>query len=162
MSTFARALHSRLPQVIVSAQELSEVIAELSELTPFRFLTSLQGIRKTLDANREYIAPTTDIERQVAGFWEELFGMEQISVHDNFFELGGNSLLGVQLVNRVRNAFDVDLPMSVLFEGGTVAGLSAYIAGNQLNEEEMDEIERMLAEIEALSADEAASKLGGV
>ncbi|MCX7568805.1 beta-ketoacyl synthase N-terminal-like domain-containing protein [Tumebacillus sp. DT12] len=162
MSAFARALHSRLPQVIVSAQELSEVIAELSELTPSRFLNSLQGNRPTLDANREYIAPSTEIERQVAGFWEELFGMEQISIHDNFFELGGNSLLGVQLVNRVRNAFDVDLPMSVLFEGGTVAGLSAYIAGNQLNEEEMVEIERMLAEIEALSADEAASKLGGV
>ena len=158
---FERALHSGLPQVIISSQDLQAVIDDLSELTPSRFLNSLAGGRSsaTISSDRPYIAPTNEVEQQIAGFWQELFGVEQVSIHDNFFELGGNSLLGVQLVNRVRNEFDVELPMSALFESGTVAELAAYIANSRLSEEEMDEIERMLREIEALSADEAKNKL---
>lgn len=151
---FERLLDSGLTQAVISTQDLQAVIEDLSQITPSVFMKTLQAGRSGVDGNREYVAPTNDVERQIAEFWTELFGVEQVSLHDNFFELGGNSLLGVQLVNRVRNTFDVDLPMSALFEAGTVADLAAYITNSQLTEEEMDEIERMLREIEGLSEEE--------
>jgi len=159
---FERLLDSGLTQAVISTQDLQAVIEDLSQITPSVFMKTMQAGRSGVDGNREYVAPTNDVERQIAEFWTELFGVEQVSLHDNFFELGGNSLLGVQLVNRVRNTFDVDLPMSALFEAGTVADLAAYITNSQLTDEEMDEIERMLREIEALSDEEIKMNGGGL
>jgi len=68
-----------------------------------------------------YLAPRDEIERELAGFWRELLGIAEASVHDDFFELGGQSLIAVRLFNMIRKKYGVDLPLSTLFEAPTIA-----------------------------------------
>src|SRR5262245_48834546 len=51
------------------------------------------------------------IEGLLAGIWADVLGIEQVNADDNFFELGGQSLLGAQLISRVRDTFRVELPL---------------------------------------------------
>ncbi len=71
--------------------------------------------------------PRTEIEQRVAQILGELLELEEIGLDDNFFMLGGHSLLGAQLISRLRGAFDVDIGLRTLFEAPTVAALSVEI-----------------------------------
>ena len=94
-----------------------------------------------------YVAPRTLVEERVAGILAPLLGLERVGVLDNFFILGGHSMLGTQLISRLREAFSVQLALRTIFETPTVAGLAA-------------EIERLLLRrLEAMSEDEAARML---
>lgn len=74
-----------------------------------------------------YIAPRTPIEERVASMLAPLLGLDKVSVEDNFFLLGGHSLMGTQLIARIRDAFGVELALRALFESPTVARLSAQV-----------------------------------
>jgi amino acid adenylation domain-containing protein len=73
------------------------------------------------------VAPRDPIEEAVAAIWREVLQTGAVSVHESFFDLGGHSLLATQVVSRVRIAFGIDLPLSVLFDAPTVAGLARRI-----------------------------------
>src|SRR5437867_8245942 len=74
-----------------------------------------------------YTAPRTDMEKTVAGILERLLELEHVDVEDNFFSLGGHSLLGAQLVARLRDSSGVEVPLRVVVEAPTVAELSAEV-----------------------------------
>ena len=71
--------------------------------------------------------PRDDAERTIAGVWSAVLGVERIGVHDNFFDLGGHSLLATQVVSRLREAFGREVPVRLMFEAPTVAGLALRI-----------------------------------
>ncbi|HYO14749.1 MAG TPA: amino acid adenylation domain-containing protein, partial [Thermoanaerobaculia bacterium] len=70
-----------------------------------------------------YVPPATTEQQQLAALWQELLGIAPVGLYDNFFALGGHSLLGTQMMARLRATFGVDLPLSALFENPTVADL---------------------------------------
>ena len=72
----------------------------------------------------EYVAPRTDIEKQVAEIWEESMGLEKISIFDNFFALGGRSLVAVQIMAKIEKVTGKRLPLATLFEHSTIEKLS--------------------------------------
>jgi amino acid adenylation domain-containing protein len=74
-----------------------------------------------------YVAPRTEVEQRLAGIWSSMLGVKRIGVNDSFFELRGNSLLATQLVSTVREQFQIELPLRVIFDSPTVAGIAAYI-----------------------------------
>ena len=63
----------------------------------------------------------------MAEIWREVLRAEAVGIHDSFFEMGGHSLLAMQVISRVRETFQVDIPLRSLFETPTVAGLARYI-----------------------------------
>jgi amino acid adenylation domain-containing protein len=76
---------------------------------------------------REYVAPRTTVEELLAGIWSEVLGVERVGLSDNFFELGGHSLLVTQLVSRVREGLNVELPLREFFDASTLADLALSV-----------------------------------
>ena len=81
-----------------------------------------------------YVAPDGDAEVAIAGIWQEVLGVREVGAHDDFFELGGNSLLGTQLAGRLRQRFQVAIPLRALFEVRTVAQLALLVEEQLLDE----------------------------
>ncbi|MFG2143192.1 type I polyketide synthase [Streptomyces sp. NPDC048696] len=73
----------------------------------------------------EYAEPRTDLERTVAGYWEEALGIDGIGIHDNYFDLGGDSMRAVLLAGRMRGDRVLDVPAAAFLSAPTVAGLVA-------------------------------------
>ncbi len=72
-------------------------------------------------------APSTAIERQLAGIWAEVLGLTDIGVDDNFFDIGGRSRLGAQVFGRIETDLGTRLPLATLFEYPTIRGLARAI-----------------------------------
>jgi amino acid adenylation domain-containing protein len=90
-----------------------------------------------------FVAPRNPIEERMADMLAPLLGLDRVSIEDNFFFLGGHSLLGTQMIARVRNIFGVELTLRSLFDAPTIAQLSAQVEA------------LLLAKLEAMSEDEA-------
>jgi acyl carrier protein len=85
--------------------------------------------RPELDA--PYQAPTTVAEKNMAKIWTKVLGLDQVGIHDNFFALGGHSLSAMQVVSRIRDIFQVELPLRHLFETSTITALVNRIEEKQ-------------------------------
>jgi amino acid adenylation domain-containing protein len=107
------------------------------------------------DIENPYVGPRTPTEELLAGIWCEVIGLKKVGINDNFFELGGHSLLATQVISRVINTFRVKVPLRSLFQAPTVAELAVVIAQEQVEKAEGKDIDSMLAELEALSDEEA-------
>jgi amino acid adenylation domain-containing protein len=77
---------------------------------------------------RAYASPRNHIEESLTRTWQELLSQERIGIHDDFFDLGGYSLLGVQMLDVVKQSFGVELPLFTVFQMPTVALLSAAVS----------------------------------
>lgn len=122
---FSRAVGSGQAQIIVSSLDLPALVRQTAEAEAAK--SEGQSFERP-DLDTAYLAPRTDIERTLVGFWQELLGVGQVGVEDSFFDLGGHSLIAVRLFAMVKKAYRVDFPISILFEAPTVAACAALIA----------------------------------
>src|SRR5262249_53049324 len=76
-------------------------------------------------------APRTPAEEILSTIWSDVMKLGRIGVDRNFFELGGHSLLATQVVARIREVFQIELPLRALFEAPTIAGLAEQITALQ-------------------------------
>nr|WP_212769892.1 type I polyketide synthase [Thalassovita mangrovi] len=120
---FFRALSSGQSQIVVSSLDLHGLIDQAGETQAENTEQKFQ--RPELD--QDYAAPETEVEKRLAGFFEELLGVDQVGIDDSFFDLGGHSLIAVRLFARIKKAFGTDFPISVLFEAPTVRKIAALI-----------------------------------
>jgi amino acid adenylation domain-containing protein len=81
----------------------------------------------TMSAEGDFVAPRTQTEEAVAGIWRQVLGTEAIDCAEDFFRLGGHSLLATQVASRVRDVFQITLPVPILFRERTVQALARYI-----------------------------------
>jgi amino acid adenylation domain-containing protein len=79
----------------------------------------------------DYVAARSESEKLLTEIWAHALRLERVGVHDNFFELGGHSLLATQVLSRVREAFQVEIPLRQLFEKPTIAHLALIVKQKQ-------------------------------
>jgi amino acid adenylation domain-containing protein len=112
------------------------------------------------DVGSAFVAPRTDLEEDLARIWRGVLRVDRVGVTDDFFDLGGHSLLATQVLSRVRDAFGVEVPLRRMFEAPTIADLAAAIVSRRVEENDEDDIARLLAELEGISDSEAQEMLG--
>ncbi|MEM6457268.1 MAG: HAD-IIIC family phosphatase, partial [Acidobacteriota bacterium] len=144
--------------------------ARLGEIA--RQLRTVDAIRAAIGAHRrasapsgaaddDAVAPETALERELVALWSDLLGRgHPPSVTANFFDLGGDSLLGLQLLTRVRQTFGVELTLRDLLEEDlSIRALANLLEARQLDDADDDELDAMLAELDGLSEDEVRALL---
>lgn len=114
------------PRVVVSSLSLNGLVKQAGQLDhSVEEKSGNKFSRPELDS--DFVAPRDEIERRLALIWEELLGVDAIGINDSFFDLGGHSLIAVRLFAKIKAAFHVDYPISVLFEAPTIAGCAELI-----------------------------------
>ena len=123
-----KALHETLPDYMLPNMF---VALDAFPLTPSgkvdRRALSAMDLSKTAGESRSVIAPRSLTEEALREIWRDTLQIETVNRADDFFELGGHSLLATQVMSRVRNVFQLDLPLSVLFEARTLEALAVRV-----------------------------------
>ncbi|HEX5884422.1 MAG TPA: SDR family NAD(P)-dependent oxidoreductase, partial [Pyrinomonadaceae bacterium] len=137
-------------QIVVSVSDLDSRIERWvsfedsqAAVTPEKSETAVLHPRPNL--LNAYVAPSNELEQDLAETWQELLGIEQVGINDNFFELGGHSLLATMVLSRLRKEFGVELLLRSFFESPTVSGLALIIAQRVIEEQDEQSIAQLLA-----------------
>jgi amino acid adenylation domain-containing protein len=154
-----RALKEKLPSFMIPN---TFVLLEALPLTPNgkidrKALPAPDQTRR--DTHETFVPPRTPIEEMIAAIWSQVLHLERVGIYDNFFSLGGHSLLATQVVHRLRETFNVALPLRLLFETPTVADLAECVTRSQVGEADDATLSAALAELSHLSPEETESLL---
>jgi acyl transferase domain-containing protein/acyl carrier protein len=122
---------SQYPQLIISTRDLqipmrqnTVVIGSIPSDASAQVSPSQPAPASSLP---EAEVSVSEVEQQIAALWQEVLGIPNIGVHRTFFELGGHSLTAITLIGRVRELFQVELPLHTLFENPTIAGMTQEV-----------------------------------
>ena len=78
---------------------------------------------------RPFEPPGSDLEVSLVNIWEQVLGTSRIGIQDDFIALGGDSILGTQLLARVRGMFEIEYPVVDFFNDPTVARMAQVLGG---------------------------------
>lgn len=98
---------------------------------------SLPPITQEEIENREaMVSPRNETEEKLLEIWQRELGMKQIGIYNNFFELGGHSLLAMKMMGEIRQVFNLNLPLRVIFEAPTIAEFALSVSRRLTDKEE--------------------------
>ena len=148
LEAFKRALNSDLTQVIVSPEDLDHLVEQSqSPFDPSPYLSPIQNRTKVRPQQRNPQEggdqPNNEVETAIAEMWGSVLGIEQIGIHEHFSRLGGHSLLAMQIVSKIRSAYQLTFTLREFLDAPTIAQLSSVVHA------------KVLAEIESLTDDQA-------
>ncbi|MCK9802275.1 amino acid adenylation domain-containing protein, partial [Pseudomonas sp. MAFF 302030] len=104
---------------------------------------------------REYVPALSPLEQQMASIWQSVLMVEQVGMTDSFFDLGGHSLLAVQVLTRVKQQLNVDIPVKTLFQAETLQAFCEQIQAILVTSNGVqDELAKSLEDLKRLSTDE--------
>lgn len=150
------ALGSKLPLYMIPAHfvQLDAFPLTGSGKIDRRRLPDVDANAVAVERESTYVAPRTPTEEFLADCWRSLLHVEKVSIVDGFFDLGGHSLSATQLVSRIRDEFNLELPLRIVFERPTIDLLAREILQQQAAQQDGAELETLLAEVESLSDQE--------
>jgi len=160
-----------LSRVIVSTRDFAALMEQQHLFTADFFRRQIQtgpsgngasggDLHQRPEISTDYEAPGSDVEKTLAGIWKSTLRFDRIGIHDNFFELGGHSLLALQLLKNINESFSSRITLKDLFSSATVAGIAGLISlANAEPEEDVDELEALLADIEGMPEERLREEL---
>ncbi|MEO1376010.1 MAG: amino acid adenylation domain-containing protein [Cyanobacteria bacterium J06635_10] len=121
-------LKQKLPEYMLPS---AFIVLDALPLTPNgkidrRALPAPDNQRPELTAS--FLAPQSEMEQQIAKLWQEVLHLDQVGINDNFFDLGGNSLLMLQVNNKLRTILQGDISVVTMFQNPTIYSLAEYLS----------------------------------
>lgn len=101
----------------------------------------LQPITALRINSKDNNEPVTFVEKTLAGIWSEIGDVQNISLDDNFFDIGGSSMSAFQLLNRVKDTFNVELEVNKVFLFPTLKSFAKCIEESTVLSGENNELE---------------------
>ncbi|WP_050570231.1 type I polyketide synthase [Dickeya dadantii] len=126
---------------------LSKAVAPCALTTTQQSVMQPDVSQRQHHVRNDYVEPENELEWILAEMWQALLQISPVGRNDDFFELGGNSLIGIQLLERIRATFMVEVSVNDLFAAPTVSNLAAQMLDklSTLTEEEANEVQKTLA-----------------
>ncbi|HEX8149651.1 MAG TPA: amino acid adenylation domain-containing protein [Pyrinomonadaceae bacterium] len=155
--SFERILSAaNVPQVVVSTRDPYALDRHYQKLKASGGLRAPDGERVARrDAQHSrpevasaYAPPRNELEQTLVNIWQSVLGIDGVGVDDDFFELGGDSLVALQLMERLREVFEMEPPLPRFFESPTVAGLALLIVQQQAETTDQALLSQILTELE--------------
>lgn len=144
-----------IPQVLLVADEIPYARGKTDRTAVVRMLSAV-GAPET----RGYRAPSSPLETALCAIVGEILGQTGVGVDDDFFALGGDSVLGTQLVARIRDWLDTSTVMVAdVFAARTVATMAALLAGREAGSDRLHLASELYLEVTGMDAAEIASEL---
>ena len=135
MEAIRRVLSLDLAQIIVLPEDAVAMVAgsNACSVTHLTQVVRQDRTRRQSSYPRpalptSFVAAGNELERKIAGVWQQVLGIDQIGIKDNFFDLGGNSLVGLQVIAELRKALEVELTPIVLYEAPTIEAQVRYLS----------------------------------
>ncbi|HEY6333991.1 MAG TPA: amino acid adenylation domain-containing protein, partial [Blastocatellia bacterium] len=100
---------------------------------------------------RTFAPACTPTEVALTAIWEELLKIDCIGIHDDFFELGGHSLLMTQVLSRLRDRLELEVPIQTFFRKPTIADLANEVTKVRAAASRDDEVKELLDRIDQLT-----------
>ena len=117
---FEKIIHSGTTQVIISKEDLN----------------CYQSPKENLGEPDLKQSDDSSITDALLKIWQQILGLEHITIDDDFYDLGGHSLLAVSLLSKIRQQFDIKIPSTTLFEVKTIRALATVIESYKQEQEE--------------------------
>jgi acyl-CoA synthetase (AMP-forming)/AMP-acid ligase II/acyl carrier protein len=114
----------KIPRQVVVATELPK--GPTGKLQRIGLAAKL-GFANHGRVTQPFVAPSTPVEKVLAGIWAEVLQVERVGVNDDFFALGGDSLLATHFLVHLHEAMHIEVEASSLFEASTVGDMARHI-----------------------------------
>ncbi|HJT27199.1 MAG TPA: HAD-IIIC family phosphatase [Pyrinomonadaceae bacterium] len=147
------------PAVRAESALISRIANELSDPEEVTRLIASRNLRARDEVEVVYTAPSTPVEEMLADIWTSILNLDRVGIKDNFFKIGGHSLLGTLLISRIRDNFQVELPLLVLFERPTIAGLAEVIEQELIKQVDSSLMAEMMEGLDQLTDEEVKALL---
>jgi acyl carrier protein len=128
----------------------TELSADLSKASAPRQPQALPNVQD---------APQPALHEVLSTVWASSLGIEKVGIDDDFFELGGASVVATQIVSRLRQMFQMDLPAILLFDTPTIAKLARYMIEHEPRPGLTEKTATLLMRIEGMTEEEVARSL---
>lgn len=144
-----------IPQVLLVADEIPYARGKTDRAAAVRMLAALGA-----PESRGYRAPSDPLETALCALVGDVLGQSGVGVDDDFFALGGDSVLGTQLVARIRDWLDTSTVMVAdVFAARTVAKMAALLVGRESGSDRLQLVSELYLEVTGMDSADVASEL---
>jgi len=119
-------LAERLPNYMIPSYFVQ---MENMPLTPSGKIDKKALPEPGVDAGKDYLAPTNEVEEKLVGIWSEVLriGKDLIGINSDFFQLGGHSLNAIIMTSKIHKVFDMDIALADIFKTPTIKEIASLI-----------------------------------
>ena len=150
-------------QIVVSTRNIEALQQHHQDLQTSVATTSVDSVSPTYHSrphiSTAYVAPRNVVEQQIITTWQKILGLDLIGIYDNFFEIGGDSVMVIQIIRLLHEAFQIALPMHLMFEAPTVESLAEKIIQKQMEDIDDEQMEYLINQVNQLSEEEVLLQL---